>query len=165
MTTQLQRKSTRDQRFVAAHRGGLLDIARHRLLAVWAAKCAEHVLPLFTATSGDDRPQLAIETGRAWAKGEIPVGTAQKAAVAAHAAARAVKDPSATAVARACGHAVATAHMADHSLGAAVYALKAVAAAGQSADAERAWQIKRLPATIRELVLSALATDKFQHRP
>src|SRR5689334_19154798 len=135
----------RDRRFVARHRGGPLDAARHRLLAAWAADCAEHVLARFTACSLDDRPRRAIEVARAWAAGEAPVGDAQKAAVGAHAAARAVTSAAATAAARAAGHAVATAHMADHSLGAAVYALKAVEAAGASADAERAWQVGRLP--------------------
>ena len=33
----------RDRRFVAVHRGGPLDRERHRLLAVWAAECAEHL--------------------------------------------------------------------------------------------------------------------------
>ena len=146
----------RDRRFVAVHRGGPLDLARHRLLAVWAADCAERVLSLFEAGGADDRPRRAVETARAWARGEAPVGAAQKAAVAAHAAARAAGG-AATAAARAAGHAVATAHMADHSLGGAYYALNAVAAAGASIDAERAWQLDRLPGEVRALVLSALA--------
>ena len=155
----------RDRRFVAAHRGGPLDIASHRLLAAWAADCAEHVLPLFNVCSSDDRPQRAVELARAWANGEISVGDARKAAVAAHAAARGVTSKSATAVARAAGHAVATAHMADHCLGAAVYALKAVYASGAtaaSADLERTWQIERLPDAVRELIVSALGSDRFK---
>jgi hypothetical protein len=59
------------------------------------------------------------------------------------------------AVARAVGHAVATAHMADHSLGAALYALKAVKNAGKSIDAERKWQNEQLPSEIMEIVLTA----------
>lgn len=147
----------RDKRFVAAHRGGPLDLATHRLLALWAADCAEHVLPLFIERSSDDRPKQAIETARAWARGEVPVGVAQKAAVAAHAAAREGASKAATAAARAAGHAVATAHMADHSLGGVIYGLKAVEASGGSTDAEYAWQIGRLPEELRELVVSALA--------
>jgi hypothetical protein len=146
----------RDKRFVAVHRGGPLDLAKHRLLAAWAAGCAEHVLPLFEECSSDDRPQRAIETAIAWARGEVTVGDAQKAAVAAHAAAREMTSRSATAAARAAGHAVATAHMADHSLGAALYALKAVEATGAAADVERIWQVRQLPKQVRELVVSAL---------
>ncbi|MBU4253237.1 MAG: hypothetical protein KJ727_01395 [Acidobacteria bacterium] len=33
----------RDLRFVAVHRGGSLELDRHRQLALWAAVCAEHV--------------------------------------------------------------------------------------------------------------------------
>ena len=61
------------------------------------------------------------------------------------------------AVARSVGHAVATAHMADHSLGAALYALKAVKHAGKSVDAERKWQNEQLPSEIMELVLTAMS--------
>lgn len=46
--------------------------------------------------------------------------------------------------------------MADHSLGAALYALKAVKIAGKSVDAERRWQSKQLPSEIMELVLTAM---------
>jgi hypothetical protein len=146
----------RDRRFVAVHRGGSLAPEEHRLLALWAAACAEHVLPLFENCSSDDRPRRAIDAARAWAKGGISVGAARKAAVAAHAAARRVKSRSASAAARAAGHAVATAHMADHSLGPCVYAPKAVKAAGGLAGVERVWQIAQLPDEVRELVLSGL---------
>lgn len=151
----------RDRRFVAVHRGGPLDLAKHRLLAAWAAACAERVLSLFKACSSDDRPQRAIDIARAWARGEVRVGDAQKAAVAAHAAAREAASKSATAAARAAGHAVATAHMADHSLGAAMYALKAVEAAGASGDNERAWQVEQLPDAVRELIVSALRSRRI----
>lgn len=151
----------RDPRFVAIHRGGLLDVRHHRLLVRWAADCADHVLPLFTARyPEDDRPRRAIETARAWSRGQATVGEAQKAAVAAHAAARNASDLAAREAARAAGHAVATAHMADHELGAAAYAIKAVRVASQGPDAMAAgerecrWQRKRLPDAIRELVLS-----------
>jgi hypothetical protein len=145
----------RDRRFVAAHRGGPLDVTKHRLLSAWAAGCAEHVLSHFKECSSDDRPQRAIKIARAWARGEVSVGDAQKAAVGAHAAARDVKSKSASAAARAAGHAVATAHMADHCLGASLYALKCVEATGASADVERAWQVEQLPDEVRELMVSA----------
>ena len=69
----------RDRRFVAVHRGGPLDVARHRLLAAWAADCADRVLSLFRECSSDDRPQRAVEMARAWARGEVSVGDARKA--------------------------------------------------------------------------------------
>jgi hypothetical protein len=151
----------RDPRFVARHRGGLLREANHRLLASWAADCAEHVLPLFAAMyPEDDRPREAIEIARAWSRGEVGVIQARAAAFAAHAAARSVSDPAAREVARAAGHAVATAHMADHELGAAAYAIRAVRLASVESEAiaagedECRWQREHLPEAVRELVLS-----------
>jgi hypothetical protein len=41
-------------------------------------------------------------------------------------------------------------------LGPVIYGAKALEAAGGSADAERAWQLARLPDEVRALVLSAL---------
>lgn len=82
--------------------------------------------------------------------------------MASHAAAREATDPSAIAVARAAGHAAATAHFAEHSLGAALYALKAVEATGGSVGKERTWQIEQLPAEVRNLVESALNSERMQ---
>ena len=152
----------RDKRFVAEHRGGPLSMHNHRLLALWAAECAEHVLSALWKNDNDQRPFDALRQARAWARGEISVGEARKAAVAAHAAARVSQDAAATAAARAAGHAVATAHMADHSLGGALYALRALKIAGQSIDAERKWQDEQLPAEIKELVLTTRQSRKFK---
>jgi hypothetical protein len=112
------------------------------------------LLPHFEKISSDERPRLGIASARSWAAGEVKTGFCQKATVAAHAAAHTITDPAAIAVARACGHAAATAHMADHSLGVLYYGKKAVSASGGNAGEELAWQISRLPAEIRELVIS-----------
>ncbi len=136
----------------------------HRLLAIWAADCAEHLLPWFEIVSIDPRPREAIELGRAWARGEVSVGRAQKASVAAHAAAREINTASAVAAARAAGHAVATAHFADHCLGPVIYGLKAVS--DSEAPMEYQWQMQQLPAELRSLIISALETrlpNKYKH--
>ena len=153
---------TRDLRFVAADRGGRLDLSSHRLLAVWAAECAEHAQPLFDAACPhDDRPRLGVEAARAWSHGEVSAGDARAAAVAAHAAAREAPANGPREAARAAGHAAATAHMAGHSLAAALYAVRAVVRAappGEVAAAgarEERWQTERLPEAIRDLVVSA----------
>jgi len=75
-----------------------------------------------------------------WEKGNASVDDARNASLDAIAVANESSNPTSIAVARSVGHAVATAHMADHSLGAALYALKAVKNAGKSIDAERRWQ-------------------------
>ena len=55
----------RDPRFITIRRGGTLTDADHRLLALWAADCAAHVLPLFEAMQpADPRPRQAIEQTR-----------------------------------------------------------------------------------------------------
>lgn len=131
----------------------------HQSLALWAADCAEHVLPYFEERYPEDnRPREAIEAGRAWARGEITVGKAREAAFAAHAAARAADDSTAIAVARASGHAAATAHVVGHARHAATYAVKATSAAAIPTDAdtgaamEHDWQVSRLPEHLRPLV-------------
>jgi len=150
----------RDLRFVAEHRGGPLKKEQHRQLIRWACECVDHVLPFFTEKP-DARLQNALWVAREWEKGNATVGEARKASVAVHALARELSDPASIAVARAAGHAVATAHMADHSPGGALYALKAVKSAGRSTDAERKWQYEQLPAEIREMVISAMI-DKMK---
>jgi hypothetical protein len=144
----------RDRRFVAVHRGGPLSKEHHRLLIRWAHDCANHIFPLF-GESIDKRLTDALSIAKAWEKNEASVGDARKASVGAIAVAREASNPAAIAVARAVGHAVATAHMADHAPGAADYALKAIKATGKSLEAEREWQNEQLPSEIRELVLSA----------
>ena len=87
-----------------------------------------------------------------------------KASQGAHTVARESSDPVKIAVARAIGHAVATAHMADHSLGSALYALKAVKITGNSIDQERKWQNDYLPFEIRELILSAMVNKEIHFK-
>lgn len=149
----------RDPRLVTIRRGGTLTDADHQLLALWAALCAEHVLPLFEAVQPEDpRPRYAIDQVRAWARGEIRMTESRAAAGHANAAARHLSGAPRFA-AFAAGQAAAVAHVAAHALGAAAYAIKAVRAAapdGQSLQAGRLecqWQRDQLPEPIRELVL------------
>ena len=119
----------------------------HKLLALWAADCAQHVLPYFEDKYPDDlRPRQAIEAVRAWAQGEIRCGEARAAAWAAHAAARDTSDDAARAAARAAGHAAATAHVATHARGVAYYAVKAAAASGAARESE--WHYRQLPLAV-----------------
>ena len=154
----------RDPRFVAEHRGGLLSREHHRLLAGWAADCAERVLPSFERhRPDDDRPRRAIEVGRLWAAGGCATGVAMKASLAAHAAAREADEPAAIAAARAAGQGVATAHMAGHALGPWIYGLKAVRAIDASlAAAEHEACVALLPEAVRALVVEAMRGDRFR---
>ena len=140
--------------FVAVHRGGPLTKENHRLLIKWAYACSVHVLPL-CKNDIDSRLASALAIALEWEQGNASVGDARKASVSAIAVANGLSDPVSIAVARSVGHTVATAHMADHSIGAAYYALKATKRAGKSVDEERKWQEEQLPQSIRELVISA----------
>lgn len=148
----------RDKRFVAVHRGGPLTKENHLKLMQWARKCSEHILP-FIGKNIDIRLVHALHIAKEWECGNAAVGDAMKASVGAHAAARGYTDPISVAIARSVGHAVATAHSADHSMGAALYALKALKYAGKSIAEERDWQTKQLqqlPSDIVELVLRTM---------
>lgn len=149
----------RDPRLVTVRRGGTLTDGDHQRLARWAADCARHVLPAFEAARpGDGRPAEAIRLARAWAAGEVAWATARQAAFAANAAGRGLPD-AARFAALAAGQAGAVGHVAAHALGAAAYAIRcamAAAAEGRQEAARRrelAWQRRRLPAAIRDLVL------------
>jgi len=150
--------SSRDRRFVAVHRGGPLDRASHAALARWAADCAERVLPLFARHSTDRRPAKALEVLRSWAAGEVKTGAAMKASLGAHAAARKATNPAAVAAARAAGQAAGTAHFADHSMGALLYALKALAADGRNIGSEFRRRIAKVPRHLREQVGQGVVT-------
>ena len=151
--------TVRDPRFVTIRRGGTLTDTDHRLLALWAASCAEHVLGLFeSARPGDPRPRQAIEHARAWVRGEVKMMQARAAGGHAMGAARDLQG-AARHAAYAAGQAGAVAHVAAHELGAAAYAVRAVRAAAPAAGSEHAgrlecrWQRAQLPEAIRELVL------------
>ncbi len=140
-------------------RPGALTLSEddRRVLAVWAADCAERTLSLFEARAPNDtRPRDAIAGLRAFARGEMRIGPVRALAAAAHAAARDVGDPAAVAAARAAGQAAGTAHMAAHAHGAAAYAAKAAGLATPADPAavgdEVRWQRSHASPTIRAVL-------------
>ena len=125
----------------------------HRTLAVWAADCAERVLPWFEEKYPEDtRPRTAIEACREWARtGVFRMADVRRTSLDAHAAARDIEDGDpARSAARAAGQAMATAHVPAHAIAAALYAATAVRDAASPADAdsaateEREWQYRHL---------------------
>jgi hypothetical protein len=148
----------RDPRFITIRRGGTLTDSDHRLLALWAAACAEHVLHFFESVQpSDPRPREAIDQVRAWTRGEISMSESRAAGGHAMGAARARRG-AARHAAYSAGQAAVVAHVAAHELGAAAYAIKAASSAAPGCE-ERAgrlecrWQREQLPGAIRELVL------------
>lgn len=121
--------------------------SEHRALAIWAADCAERALPLFEKERPEDqRPRQAMVKLREWIDtGVFRMDEVRKASLDAHAAARTVPENSAARfAARACGQAMATAHVPAHSIAAAWYAAKAIWASDidrpTAVTAEREWQ-------------------------
>jgi hypothetical protein len=142
---------------MASHRTSRED---QRALALWAADCAEHVLPYFEERfPEDDRPREAIAACREWVRtGIFRMADVRRDSLAAHAAAREAEPGSAARfAARAAGQAVATAHVPSHAIGAAWYGAKAADAAGISG--EREWQYERLPPHLR-LYIRRLAEER-----
>jgi hypothetical protein len=130
-----------------------LTLAERRIVAGWAAVCAERVLPLFEAEApADRRPRDAVARARAFARGELETAAAIRRRFEGGAAARGVS-ASAAAAARAAGQAAAVCHMGAHAFGAAAYAVKAAALASperpEVVDVELEWQLARASAEVR----------------
>jgi len=137
-----------------------LSEADRRLVAAWAADCAERVVALFEAEApDDDRPRALIARTRAFARGEVKTADEIRRRFAGGVGAGAVKVPAAVAAARAAGQAVAVCHMGAHALGAAAYAVKAVGLANprrpEAVKDEIRWQLDHMSAEVRA-VLRAL---------
>ncbi|MFF2051111.1 putative immunity protein [Leifsonia sp. NPDC058194] len=137
-----------------------------RIVAVWAADCAEHVLPLFEAEAPeDDRARDAIERTRAFSRGELDAAGEVRRRFVAGRAAGSADSTAAVAAARAAAQAAGVAHMGAHALGAAAYAAKAAAEASpgdpDALDAEIRWQLDRLQPEARAALahLPALGSD------
>ena len=142
-----------------------LSEEERRLVGLWAADCAERVLPLFEATApADVRPREAIEGIRVFARGAKRTARLRSLAWAAYAAAREVGDPAAAAAARAAGlaagsaymHALASPHQSKHALGPAVYGARARKLAAvddpSAGEGEIRWAIAHASPAVREVV-------------
>lgn len=137
-----------------------LTLADRRIVAAWAADCAERVLGLFEVIAPTDgRPRESIERTRAFARGELGVAGEIRRRFVSGEAAREVGVPSAAAAARSAGQAAGVAHMGAHAVGAAAYAAKAAGlAVADRPDAvaeEVQWQLAHVPevaaAALRQL--------------
>lgn len=136
-----------------------------RQIGLWAADCAERVLPLFEAKApADARPREAVEGIRAFGHGGKRTAHLRSLALAALAAAREVADQAAAAAARAAGLAASSAFMhakyspqqEKHALGPAAYAARTreLAAADDpgAGDDEIGWAIEHASQAVREVV-------------
>lgn len=134
-----------------------LSEADRRELALWAADCAERVLPLFEREApGDGRTRDAIARARAFGRGERDAaGEIRRRFIAGRAAASA-STPAGVAAARSAAQAAGVAHMGAHALGAAAYAVEAVGPSPADAASEIDAQLA---------LLSAAATSALGRLP
>jgi hypothetical protein len=132
-----------------------------RLVAAWAAHCAEQVLAIFEAAAPDDgRVRAAISQTRSFATGALDVREAvRRRGGDAGAAARAAPTPASRSAAYAAEQAAAVAHIGAHALGAAGYAVQAaVLDAGGDHDAVLQAEVERHVEAMTEPVAGALRT-------
>ena len=130
-----------------------LSEADRRLVAAWAADCAERVLHLFEGEApDDDRPRALIARARAFARGELRTADEIRRRFAGGVGVGDVRGAAAAAAARSAGQAVAVSHMGAHALGAAAYAVKAARLAAPDApdvvEDEIRWQLDHLTAEV-----------------
>ncbi|MGJ1435829.1 putative immunity protein [Sphingobacterium multivorum] len=154
----------RHKSFIASHRGGDLSVDDHKRLMNWAIACAMRALNLMQNRPVNNTLIYALDIAKEWEKGNVKTGAAMKAAYAVHAVARDVTDPLLKSISRSIGQAVSTAHMADHCLGAALYALKAAKLAGSSLEEEFAWQDEKLKDLLPEMTGLIQATRDQKKR-
>ena len=131
-----------------------LSEANRRIVAAWAADCAERVLGVFEAEAPEDsRPRDSIARTRAFSRGELDVASEIRRRFEGGGAAREARTQAGAAAARAAGQAAAVPHMGAHALGAAAYAVRAVALTSpdrpEASGAEIAWQLSNLSAEAR----------------
>jgi Imm-5 like putative immunity protein len=131
-----------------------LSEADRRIVAAWAADCAERVLAVFEAEApADNRPRNAVARTRAYSRGELDTAGEIRRRFVADRAARDVRAPAAVAAARAAAQASATAHMGAHALGAAAYAAKAAGLAApdrqEAVSEEIRWQLAHMSTATR----------------
>ncbi len=136
-----------------------LSEANRRIVAAWAADCAERVLPLFESEAPDDgRPRDAIARARAFARGELGTAEEIRRRFVAGRAAHAVSSAAAVAATRAAAQASGVAHMGAHALGAAAYAAKAAGLSAPDRAAavheEIGWQLRHMSAEVRAALRS-----------
>jgi len=143
-----------------------LSESDRRIVAAWAADCAERVLPLFEAEApSDGRPADAIARARAFARGELDAAGEIRRRFEAGRAAKVVAGPAAVAAARSTAQAAGVAHMGAHALGAAGYAARAAGLAEHdragAAQDEIRWQLEHASAPVRDALrrLPALGED------
>lgn len=147
-----------------------LTEADRRLVAAWAADCAERALPFFEADCPDDaRPRALIERARVYSRGGTNTADEIRRRFDGGVSPDTTKSPAAMAAARSAGQAAAVAHMGAHALGAAAYAAEAFGladpATAEVVDDEVAWRLDHMTAAVRVALRSLPAVGQNSAGP
>ena len=130
-----------------------LSESDRRVVAAWAADCAERVLPLFEAEAPhDDRARDGIRRARAFARGELDAAGEIRRRFVAGRSSQSATTPAGKAAAWAAGQAAGVAHMGAHALGAAAFAAKAAGLADprRGGAVELDWQIAHMDTAVKD---------------
>jgi hypothetical protein len=150
----------RNKKWVLEHRGGTLKVEQQKLLMKWSLDCVNHLLPILN-NEVNDKIKNALEIGNNWIIGKVKTGEAIKIAREIIKYVRKIDNKVEISITRAAGHAVATAHMAEHSMGPVKYGIEALKIIGKPIEPEINWQIGKIPVELKELVLEGLKYKKI----
>lgn len=99
----------------------------HKVMTLWAFEFASATVDtLKDRYPAEMRPQVAVDTSRAWAAGEVKMPLAQRAILDCHAFAKELDSPIDVALCHAVGQACAVVHTKGHAIGFPLYELTAI---------------------------------------
>jgi hypothetical protein len=106
---------------------GIIAREKHKVMVLWALELAETAVHTLKARYPDEtRPQIALDTSRAWAAGEVKMRQAQRAILNCHAFAKEIVSPEDIALCHAVGQACGVVHANGHAVGFPMYELTAM---------------------------------------
>jgi hypothetical protein len=150
----------RDKKWVLEHRGGYLNNEQQKELMKWDINCVNHLLPLLN-NNINEKIKDAINIGNNWIIGKVKTIDAINKSREIVKYVKTLNNEIEIAITRAAGHALATAHMADHSMGPVFYGLRAIKITGGSIESEINWQIEQIPKDVKNLILEGLKSKKI----
>jgi hypothetical protein len=100
---------------------------KHKVMVLWALELAETAVHTLKARyPNETRPEIALDTSRAWAAGEVKMREAQRAILNCHAFAKEITSPEDIALCHAVGQACGVVHANGHAIGFPGYELTAM---------------------------------------
>jgi hypothetical protein len=153
----------RDKKWILEHRGGYLSDEQHKQLMKWAINCLNHLLPLLPLLKNNinEKIQDAISIGNNWILGKAKTIDAINKSREIIKYIKTLNNELEIAITRAACHALASAHMADHSIRTVFYGLKAIKFSGGSMESEINWQIENIPNNVKNIVMEGLKNKKI----